>query len=225
MTEIALLKMAHVLGLVYWLGGDLGVFYTSFYVIDEKRSVDVRVAAAKILFALDQGPRICMTLMLPLGVQLANSIGFIQVPGAVVAIVWLIALGWLAMVLYLHFAGHSKDTKVLTTFDFWFRVFVIVAITAVALLALISPGGLPGGWIISPWAAYKLIIFAGLVGSGLMIRIKLKPFGAAFGNIASGKGTPQDNAAMNGSLARTRPFALLIWAGLLVNTALGLHVL
>ena len=38
MTELALLKMAHILGLVYWLGGDLGVFYSSFFVADEKEA-------------------------------------------------------------------------------------------------------------------------------------------------------------------------------------------
>ena len=81
MTEIALLKMAHVLGLVYWLGADLGVFYSSFVLCDDKQSGPVRVSAAKILFALDQAPRMCMTLMLPLGIHLASKMGFIQAPG------------------------------------------------------------------------------------------------------------------------------------------------
>ncbi len=70
MNELLFLKFLHTIGFAYWLGADLGVFYSSYFVANEKHSTDVRVATAKILFALEQAPRICMTMMLPLGIDL-----------------------------------------------------------------------------------------------------------------------------------------------------------
>ena len=33
--EIGILKLIHILCLVYWLGADLGVFYSSYYLVNE----------------------------------------------------------------------------------------------------------------------------------------------------------------------------------------------
>ena len=36
---LALITLLHVLVFVYWLGGDLGAFYTSSYAADQARTV------------------------------------------------------------------------------------------------------------------------------------------------------------------------------------------
>ena len=220
MNETALLSLLHLLGLVYWLGADLGVFYSSFILCDERKSPAVRVSAAKILFALDQAPRICMTLMLPLGVHLAAITGYIRAPDWLVPAVWLLGLGWLAMVLALHFLGHGRDLRLLTRLDFWFRSVMVLALVLVAVLAI--AGQLAA---VSAWAGWKLGIFAGLVCCGLLVRVKLKPFGPAFARLAAGTHGPEDDAAINAAIGGSRPYVLLIWLGLLVSSALGVHLL
>jgi hypothetical protein len=220
MNEIALLSLLHLLGLVYWLGADLGVFYTSYILCDEQKSPGVRVSAAKILFALDQAPRISMTLMLPLGVHLASAMGYITAPAWLVPAVWLLAAGWLAMVLALHFLAHRGGLGWLARVDFWFRVAMVAALVSIAALAI--SGQLSS---VSAWAGWKLGIFGVLVACGLAVRIKLKPFGPAFGRLATGTGDAADNAAISASMAGSRPFVLIIWAGLLVNSALGVHLI
>ena len=215
MLEIGLLKLGHLLCLVYWLGADLGVFYSSYFVADDKLSTETRVTTARILFALDQAPRICMPLILAFGVHLAYRLGMWNLPGIAVAAAWLVCLGWLAMVLTLHVRG--QDAKGLTTFDYWFRVAVVAGLSAHSIYSL------TGGHV-ATWLAVKLLVFAGLVACGLMVRRGLRPFGPAFAALVQGRAGDEDNAAIRGSLARTRPFVLAIWAGLLVNTALGLHL-
>ena len=79
--RLELLKLGHVLCLVYWLGADLGVFYSSYFVADDKLKAETRVAMAKLLFALDQGPRICMPLIFAFGAHLAFRLGLWQIPG------------------------------------------------------------------------------------------------------------------------------------------------
>lgn len=220
MNEYLLFKFLHIVGFAYWLGGDLGVFYSSYFVANEKLSNDVRVATAKILFALDQAPRICMTLMLPLGIHLTWKLGVFNFGAGIMAIIWVIAAGWLVMVITLHAAAQSKGKAVLTQFDFFFRLALSAGLIIVGALALWSnENSLPY------WLAIKLMVFGGLVASGLIVRIKLKPFGPAFANLVHGVATDADNAAIRQSLGATRPFVVSIWIGLLLSTALGLHLL
>ena len=220
MNEIALLKFAHILGLVYWLGADLGVFYSSYVLCDDRKTTSVRLSAAKILFALDQAPRISMTLMLPLGVHLAIRLGYISAPDWVIPTTWAIALGWLAMVLLLHFKGHGGRLGWLTTVDFGFRVGVVLTLLGLAFAALLDQ--IPG---LSDWAAVKLAIFAGLVLCGLLVRVRLRPFGPAFAALAADRAGDAENDVIRRSIGGTRPFVVAIWIGLLLNTALGVHLL
>ena len=220
MTELALLKMAHVLCLVYWLGGDLGVFYSSFFVADENRSPEVRIAAAKILFTLDLAPRICMTLMLPTGIHLAHMMGMLKVPELVVYTTWVICLAWLAMVLILHFASRGRDLSILTKIDFRFRIAMVTALIGFALYTLFSPDA-----ILTDWLAYKTIVLACLIFLGLMIRLKLRIFAPAFKKLVDGTYNTLDSQTVSSSLVATRPFVFAIWIGILLNTAWSLRLL
>ncbi len=218
MSEVALFKLAHLLCLIYWLGGDLGVFYSSLFVTDEKRSPEVRIATAKILLTLDLAPRICMTMILPTGVQLGYNIGMLKIPGLLVAAVWVVCLAWLSMVLVLAFR-HGAKLKVLTRVDFHFRWIAPTLFVAYAIHSLLSPTRILPGYI-----AYKLIIFSCLVLCGLMIRLKLRQFTPAFNNMVQGRHTASDSRAIHDALVSTRPFVLAIWLGILVNVALSINL-
>ncbi|MBT8447983.1 MAG: hypothetical protein KJO38_12590 [Gammaproteobacteria bacterium] len=193
------------------------MFYSSFYLTDDSLSVEARGTAARIMMALDQAPRMSMTMILPFGIHLGYALGVIAVPGVVVGLVWLICLGWLAMVIVLHF---GKPPAFLAVFDFWFRIAVIVVLSGAAIAGLTT-----GSVVTATWAAAKLAIFAAMVACGLIIRVNLKPFGPAFGTLITTGPTPEVDAAIASSLARCRPFVVAIWVGLLVNAMLGLHLI
>ena len=53
--EIGILKLIHILCLVYWLGADLGVFYSSYYLVNEKLSRDTRINVSKNLVLSGSG--------------------------------------------------------------------------------------------------------------------------------------------------------------------------
>ena len=160
MSEYLVIKFLHLVGFAYWLGGDLGVFHSSYYVADPNRSPEVRVAAAKILFWLDQVPRICMTMMLPLGLHLAWTMGILPLTMTTMTIIWLACFGWLGMVVYLHAAAPSSGKTLLTKFDFWFRLLLSLSLLVVGL------GSFATSAIEMPyWVAAKLAIFGALVGS------------------------------------------------------------
>ena len=220
MTEIALLRFAHVVAMAYWLGADLAVWYSSYFAVDRSLGAGTRVVIIRILLALDLAPRICMTLMLPLGIHLAWRLGLLPVDGQAVTTVWAICLAWLSMVLYLHFAAPGQTKQLLTRFDFLFRVVVIVCLAGYAAYSLAGAGGSRASWV-----TYKLLIYALMVACGLVVRIRLKPFGTAFGRLVQDTASDQDHAAISHSIQTTRPFVLIIWLGLLTSAALGLRVI
>ncbi len=218
--EVALLKFIHVLAFVYWLGADLGVFYTSFYAVNRKLSAETRVTVIRILFALDMAPRIAMPLILAVGIHLSYRIGYLPVAPWVIYLTYLVFLGWLAMVLYLHYGKRSPFQAVLTRFDFGFRLTLIGGLSTYAAISLSGPSGVSADFI-----AWKILIFATLMACGLMIRIKLKPFGPAFAKLVTGNPSQADEDTIDQSISATRPWVLVIWLGLLLSAALGLHLI
>ncbi len=220
MNELLFLKFLHTIGFAYWLGADLGVFYSSYFVANEKHSTDVRVATAKILFALEQAPRICMTMMLPLGIHIIWRMGIVRFDATVMALIWILCFAWLAMVITLHVAKPSSAKTMLTRFDFWFRLILALDLVATGFAALFTDV-----FSMPHWVALKIAIYGGLVGCGLIVRIKLKPFAPAFAAMARGDASDADNEAIRNSLGGTRPFVIAIWTGLIASAALGVHLI
>ncbi len=216
MSIYELLLLVHILLFVYWLGGDLGVFYSSGFVVNPELSVDARLTAAKIMLGCDLVPRICMSLTLTIGGLLAHYVGVEHASWQLLAIV---ALGpfWLAIVLVLHYQHNAPYIPLLTKFDFYFRWFVVLSVIASSCYALLN-----NTLTDTPWLIAKLLAFAFLVFCGLMIRIQLKGFSATYVKLLQGTQTDDDNQAMIASLNRVRPWVVTIWLVLLFQAYLGI---
>lgn len=220
MSEILILKLLHLLAFVYWLGGDLGTFFSSRFVVDPALSPAQRGTALKIMLGCDQGPKLAMPLIFALGWSLAARMGLIAAPGALEVAIWVIALAWFANVNYLYFTQNLAAKARIAQIDLWFRIAVVVILLAAGVLALLDQGPFHADWL-----SLKVLIFAGLVACGIWIRIQLKPFVAAFGQLMSSGSTPAVEATLSRALGRCRPAVYLIWTGLTVNAALGLHLI
>jgi len=214
------LVIFHLLLFVYWLGGDMGVFYSSGMVIDPKLSNSARVTAAKIMIDLDFVPRICMTLMLTVGGLLSSYNGVEHPQWQTIGFI-LLGPGWLSMVLYLHFAHGTPLSKIVTKIDFWFRWFLVAYLLWSVIYSFMFTDKLAN----APWVGTKLLVFAAMVFCGLMIRVYIP--GYIQGIMALRKDIDQRtlsdemNATMSKSLAKCRPFVLAIWAGLFLECWLG----
>lgn len=210
-----LLTLLHLLLFCYWLGGDIGVFYSSGFVVDETLSREQRLMAGKIMLALDLVPRVCMSLMLTVGGLLSELQGFSHPPWQQLAIV-LLGPVWLSLVLILHFR-HAPGASLLTRIDRGLRWLVIISIVT-SLIWSHWQGRLDT----APWLEAKLLGFALLVFCGLMIRRGFGGFALGYAALVAGEPTAEENAAMRRSLARVRPWVLLIWTLLVCEAMLGI---
>ena len=220
MSSYLLLKFAHLLAFVYWLGGDLGTFLASRHVVNDQHSPEARHVALKIMLACDMGPKLAMPLILPLGVQLAVTMNLASLPGWVMPALWAVALYWFGVVMILHLKEGQPIAVRLAGIDLYFRIIVALCLLAWGVSEL--AGGL---WLVGDWLAIKVIIFALMVGCGIGIRLFLKPFGPAFASMLGNGPSADSNLAMHRAIARCRPLVWAIWAGLFVNAALGLHLI
>ena len=210
-----LLLLLHLLLFCYWLGGDLGVFYASKFVVDPKLSREARLTAGRVMLGCDLAPRVCMSLMLTVGGLLSVYVGVTHPPWLLAGIL-LLGPVWLGMVLVLHFRSRAAFAPALAKVDYWFRWALIGAILASCLYAE-ATGRLDG----ASWLQFKLLAFAFLIFCGLMVRVHLSGFSAAYGKLLRGQCTPQDDARMGASLARVRPWVVVIWLVLVIQAALG----
>jgi hypothetical protein len=191
---VALTTLLHVLVFVYWLGGDIGAYYTSSIVSDANRSREARVMAAQALNNLDMAPRTALILTLPTGLALADAAGWALVPDALVWAVLAASLAWLWLAWRIHLIG-------------------LAAVGGAVIAGLVA-------WPL--FLGLKLIILAATVATGLWVRALLAPFGPAFVQLAQSGPTPEGDRMIAQTLARVRPAVLLIWALLIAAAFLGI---
>lgn len=207
----------HVLLFVYWLGGDLGVFYSSNFVVRSDLQPESRAVAAKIMLDLDQIPRICMSLMLTVGGILTEFIG---VPHPWYQKIGILLLGpvWFFCVMYLHFRHGSKSHALVAKFDMFIRWAVVIGL----------PISVVWHWESNnlaeyPWVAVKLIVFAFLVFCGIMVRGKIGPFFSTLLKCRAGEvPTEEENIAQRKSLSQVRVWVFMIWGGVFLEGFIGI---
>jgi hypothetical protein len=212
-----LLKLAHILLFVYWLGGDIGVFYSATFVRNGAVHLEGRRTALKILVWVDQIPRYCLVLMLPVGYTLASRVGVVRLPPAFLALLWVIGFAWLWMVWAIHHHQGTPLGERLRRIDLAWRF-----ILAAGLLFDAWQGFARTGHLLTDWISLKFVIFALLIGCGIMIRLRGAPSAPALRQIFATGSTPELEATVLRTAGRTRPFVLAIWALLVVAAYVGI---
>ncbi len=211
---IALATLLHILILVYWLGGDLGAFYSSFFLVDPARGVAERALALKILNAVDMAPGTALILALPTGLTLACATSWLLLPPAALVAVWIGHLVWLALAWVVHLR-HGGGAIVR-------RADTVIRWAMLALLAVM--GGLGAARLVALplFIALKMLLLAACVAAGLLVRHQLVPMIPAIRMMLTSGPTPATDVVIADAIARARVVVLAIWVLVLGAAFLGL---
>jgi len=212
--DIALLL--HLLLFAYWLGGDIGVFYSSGFAINPKLSRGARQAASTIMMNLDLIPRLCLSLMLTVGGILTHYYGIEHPLWQMIGIILLGPI-WTCALIYIHFNEGNDLVKKMTKIDYYFRWIMVFTLIASVTYAFLYTDRLAE----NPWVGAKLIVFAALIFCGIMIRKYIGGFITGIHNIATDNINEADDIAMAASLSKARIFVLTIWFLLFVEVWIG----
>ena len=227
------LKAVHLLLVIVWLGTDIGTFASFNRLLDTSLGVSTRLSMSRLSDLLDQGPRSALVLLLMLGLSLSHmgDWGFGGDAGAVLA--WVaaaIGIAWFAGVWMQFWVAHAPAgaerprwaMRFVATFnmvDLWWRVGVAAALVLAAISSLASDGD--GGIIGADWLAWKVLLFAGIVADGVVIRLLLPELGATVVGIATGGSTPERESELARQAVPLKVCVVVIWTLLVAMSALA----
>lgn len=217
--------LLHLVLFAFWLGGDLGVFYSSRFVIDPLHTPPARATALAIMSGLDLGPKICLILFLPSGFTLmaldphgARLFGTALFPWWSVLLVWLFAALWLALAITAH-RTHGRIVLVHRA-DLSIRIVLVAVLVATGCYTLFAHD--PFGVVTNPrWLGGKILLYTAALAAGLGIRVTLRPFGPAFGKLQTEGSSPEVEDALRRSVNGCLPYVWVIWGSVLAAAALG----
>ena len=206
----------HVLGWVFWLGTDLGVFIAAKYSEKSELSVETRLTVLKVGLTLDMLPRICVPIVFMTGVVLTAGLGieaFLPVPLAILfGTVWL-----LAVIIGIKTEGGQGALGALAMrTQFVCNIIIAVYMGGFAMAAIFGFYSMPL-WLALKWLAYSVIAIAAIV-----LEVTFKPAIALYGKLAVDGASSTLDSALTKSLKPVYICVLVIYAATLVAGISGI---
>ncbi len=207
----------HVMLLVYWLGGDLGVFVLARAAKRADLSFAERAFALKMAVKIDVIPRLCFTVMFPIGLHVAASGGWLEVPTWAYVISWTIAAGWIALLVAIGRNEGKPLAETLNRVHLAFQGVMLVVIGWLGLQAVLGNGPLPGGWF-----GAKILLFALIFAMGIGIDFAFRPIVPAFMRLATEGSKPDIEAMIGRAVDGAIRYVLGLYTLLIVIAFLGI---
>jgi hypothetical protein len=207
----------HQILFVFWLGPDIGIYMWSTKATNPELTPAQRVAAGRIMRAIDIIPKACMSLMLTFGGILTELMGIEHPWWQMIGIV-LLGPVWLTLTILVYQRAGTEAGHRLASLDIWFRWLVVISVIGSIGLSM-STGRLEE----FPWVTGKLMLFAAVIFFSIMMRKRLQTFIAGIDQLdAAGGATPELDQQLKLSMSRARIFMFATWLGLAMAAALGM---
>ena len=212
-STVMVLKWLHILAMVYWLGGEWGVFQTSYNVINRNLPMDERKRHMETAYRIDILARTGILLLFPLGWQMGHFYGVQPFGGVWIAAVWVLFALWLALCWAAFFARETDRGLALTKMDERIRFVFIPAIFIVAVTSLLGYGPFEAGPM-QKWFSAKVLIFSLLLVIGLKLRFIMREWTELFRVLAADPDNQQAEETLEKSIRVGRGLAYLYWIGI-----------
>lgn len=218
--ELPVLKWFHIVAMVYWLGGEWGVFQTSYFVVNWRLPLDERRRHMQTAYRIDILARTGIILLAPLGLHMGHLWGLQPYGGAALGVMWLLVATWVGLC-WAAYAHRETDLGIrLTKIDEAIRFVVIPVLLICAVSSLLGHGPFKADEGMR-WYSLKIMIFSGLLVIGLKLRFIMREWTILFRRLAEPGEHPQEEAQLERSIRFGRSLAYLYWVGILTVAFLG----
>jgi hypothetical protein len=196
--------------MVYWLGGEWGVFQTSYHVTNPALSLEERRRHMETAYRIDILARTGIVLLLPLGLHMGKIYGFVPLlDGIGVWLMWLFFAVWLAMT-WTAFIKRETDIGIkVTRAEELLRYPLIAALFVLAGLAFAGTGPIQSGEG-NDWYPAKMALYAFALVIGLFLRLVMRRWTERFRVLAAGPDAAQE-AALAKEIGLARWSAYVYW--------------
>jgi hypothetical protein len=216
MDAYALLLYSHLLLFVYWLGADVGVFGLALGLKNKNYSFEQRKLMMRLSLTIDMVPRMAMIAISPVGLHLASRSGYVDVPGWLFPVIWIVAVAWMIGE-WLAFRLMGKPEAVrFYIVNGVFMILFCLGLTGFGIASLV------GGWPIEQtWLALKMLI-AGLVFlTSIMMAVFYAPIEAIFDRMETEGSSDAIEAEICSQVNKGGFFTVLLFVLLAANAFLG----
>lgn len=212
-STLLVLKWLHILAMVYWLGGEWGVFQTSYNVVNRKLPMDERKRHMETAYRIDILARTGILLLFPLGWHMGFYWGVQPFGGIWIWAMWAFFAFWLA-VCWAAFGYRETDKGLaLTKFDEGIRFLFIPAILIVGIASLLGYGPFNAGEM-QKWYSAKVTVFGLLLVIGLKLRFIMREWTELFRVLAVNPDDHEAEATLEKSIRVGRTLAYFYWIGI-----------
>lgn len=208
-SELAVLRWLHIIAMVYWLGGEWGVFQTSYNVINRRLPMEERRRHMETAYRIDILARSGIILLLPLGLHMGHLWNVQPFGGIWLAVIWILGLSWLALCWSAFIFRESDRGIALTKIDESIRFILIPTLFLAAASSLAGYGpfaGDPG----QKWFAAKVLVYSLTLIIGLKLRFIMREWTTLFRILATGP-DPKVEATLDMSIRFGRRIAYVYW--------------
>ena len=190
MLETVLL-VAHITVLGYWLGSEF-VINSGYRYVCRTASLpfDERNKLMDHVLNVDQHVRYALILQVGLGSALAALYGFIPGGSSTATMAGIVTVIWLGFVEYIHHDRKNASGAMLGFIDRGIRYGLMAGLALVGITALMAESDMPN------WLAWKLILFAGVIASGVGIRYSIIDFYRTWAKIKEHGSTPENEQSI-----------------------------
>lgn len=212
-TTLAVLKWTHIIAMVYWLGGEWGVFQTSYNVINHRLPMEERKRHMETAYRIDILARTGIVLLFPIGFHMGWYYGIQPFGGIWLWVNWIFFGVWLSITWAAFFYRETDTGIALTKFDERIRFVFIPLIFIAAVTSLMGLGpfeALPG----QRWFSIKILIFAFLLVLGLKLRFIMREWTELFRVLAKNPDDTRAEATLDRSIRIGRGIAYFYWIGI-----------
>ena len=203
---LQILLVAHIAVLGYWLGSELVINSTYRYVsYGSHIPFAERDRLMEHVMHVDQHVRYALVLQAGLGFALAALYGLVPGAGTTAAVAGVLCVLWLGFVEAVHRLRHGRVGVMLGRIDRGSRYVFM------ALLLALATGLLGGSWDMPAWLRWKLALYAGVMASGVGIRLALISHFRTWKMMAQEGPTDTTNAIIRRTYIRATSVLGVLW--------------
>ncbi|TGY90163.1 hypothetical protein E5163_03280 [Marinicauda algicola] len=208
-NEVHVLRWLHILAMVYWLGGEWGVFQTSYKVVNPRLPFEERQRHMETAYRIDILARTGIISLLPLGLHMGYLYGFHPLGGGWLALMWAVYAAWFALTWAAYATRGKPIWTTLSGIEDWTRYILIPLLIVTAITSLLGYGPFEAG----PgqnWYAAKVLVFGCALIIGVILRVVMHEWEGLFRILAAGPNEDVESR-LEKSIRLGRSVAYLYW--------------
>ncbi|MBI1188604.1 MAG: hypothetical protein GC206_14945 [Alphaproteobacteria bacterium] len=210
--------------MVYWLGGEWGVFQTSYKVINPALSLEERQRHMQTAYRIDILARMGIIALLPLGLHMGYLWGMWGDAGAgdgagALWLIWLVYAAVLAVTLAAYFNRGKPIWSLFSTIEDWTRYIAIPSLLFVSISSLMGYGPFAAGEG-QKWYSAKILTFGLMLCIGVILRLVMHEWQKMFAVLAAGPNAEVE-ARLKQSIGLGRSVAYVYWVGIALTGFFG----